>query len=355
MASVSTDGNNVRSNTDPSEAVDDSGDDDVAAVTTGVGATKSAAGDLSSIVSSGPTSRAALQDSFESVDNVVGLPEPSVTCKTKESCSATEHPVKRLKKLAQTATVSTKRVSGSQSRMRQLEHTTKMADTGTPQRPARGGKHPPKESSGLLMSVIRTLSASESNEQRDREKARLEREYRKSDQRLDQLITTHDQSLKDVMQIFGDVSGRLTESRKRIRTIKENLAACKHLLHCKRDELKERWLEGVEHKHVMLLLEQIDEVQDVGERVGAYVGRKHYLHATQLLVTSLTRLRTDLKKVEALKDVNTDLHSRKERLHEALIEEVHEHLYRRWTREVLSLRRQGSGRDPCHQLGSSWF
>lgn len=55
--------------------------------------------------------------------------------------------------------------------------------------------------SGLLMSVIRTLSASESNEQRDREKARLEREYRKSDQRLDQLITNHDQALKDVMQV----------------------------------------------------------------------------------------------------------------------------------------------------------
>lgn len=50
----------------------------------------------------------------------------------------------------------------------------------------------------------------------------------------------------------------------------------------------------------------------MGERVGAYVSRKHYLHATQLLVTSLTRLRTDLKKVEALKDVNTDLLSRKE-------------------------------------------
>lgn len=51
------------------------------------------------------------------------------------------------------------------------------------------------------MSVIRTLSASESNEQRDREKARLEREYRKSDLRLDQLITSHDQALKDVMQV----------------------------------------------------------------------------------------------------------------------------------------------------------
>lgn len=51
------------------------------------------------------------------------------------------------------------------------------------------------------MSVIRTLSASESNEQRDREKARLEREYRKSDKRLDELITKNDQALKDVMQV----------------------------------------------------------------------------------------------------------------------------------------------------------
>ncbi|XP_071536353.1 exocyst complex component 4 isoform X2 [Panulirus ornatus] len=225
-----------------------------------------------------------------------------------------------------------------------------MAETGTPQRPARAGKQPPKESSGLLMSVIRTLSASESNEQRDREKARLEREYRKSDQRLDQFITSHDQSLKDVMQIFGEVSGRLAEARKRIRTIKDNLAACKRLLHCKRDELKERWLEGVEHKHVMLLLEQIDEVRDVGERVGSYVNKKHYLHATQLLVTSLNRLGTDLKMVEALKDVNTDLHARKEKLHEALIEELHKHLYQRWTKEVLALRRQGSGRDSTNTL-----
>ncbi|XP_068208979.1 exocyst complex component 4-like isoform X1 [Palaemon carinicauda] len=204
--------------------------------------------------------------------------------------------------------------------------------------------------SGLLMSVIRTLSASESNEQRDREKARLEREYRKSDQRLDLLITKHDQSLKDVMEIFKIVSGRLAESRDRIRTIKDNLAACKRLLHCKRDELKERWLEGVEHKHVMLLLEQIDEVRDVGERVGSYMNKKHFLHATQLLVTSLNRLGTDLKMVEALKEVNSDLHARKEKLHENLIEELHRHLYQRWTKEVLALRRQGSGRDSANTL-----
>ena len=51
------------------------------------------------------------------------------------------------------------------------------------------------------MSVIRTLSASKSNEQRDREKSRLELEYRKSDKRLDGLITSNDEALKEVMQV----------------------------------------------------------------------------------------------------------------------------------------------------------
>ena len=55
-----------------------------------------------------------------------------------------------------------------------------------------------------------------------------------------------------------------------------------------------------------------DEVRDVGETIGVHVNKKHYLHATELLVTSLKRLDTDLKMVEALKEVHTDLSFRKE-------------------------------------------
>jgi exocyst complex component 4 len=51
------------------------------------------------------------------------------------------------------------------------------------------------------MSVIRTLSASESNEQRDREKAKLEKEFKRSDQKLDELISLHDRDLTQVMQV----------------------------------------------------------------------------------------------------------------------------------------------------------
>lgn len=55
------------------------------------------------------------------------------------------------------------------------------------------------------MSVIRTLSASESNEQREREKAKLEKEFKRSDQRLDELISLHHNDLTQVMQVLSGV------------------------------------------------------------------------------------------------------------------------------------------------------
>lgn len=57
------------------------------------------------------------------------------------------------------------------------------------------------QSGSFLMTVIRTLSTSESNEQRDREKAKLEKDYQKCDKELDQLISQHDKDLAQVMQV----------------------------------------------------------------------------------------------------------------------------------------------------------
>ena len=55
-------------------------------------------------------------------------------------------------------------------------------------------------------------------------------------------------------QIFGELSERVTAAREKIHSVKENLNACKQLLNCRREELMKLWLEGVEHKHVLQLL-----------------------------------------------------------------------------------------------------
>ncbi|XP_039281822.1 exocyst complex component 4 [Nilaparvata lugens] len=216
-----------------------------------------------------------------------------------------------------------------------------MSSVPPPTKPPRGIKSP-KEKSGLLMTVIRTLSTSESNEQRDKEKAKLEREYKKSDQQLDELISVHDKDLTQVMQTFSKVSALVNNSREKIRLVKENLQACKTLLSCRRDELKKLWLEGIEHKHLLQLLEEINQLQEVPSQLASYLARKHYLHATQLLV-SLDNV--SLKGADGLSDLRVELHNKTQALHTKLLEELNDQLYVQSTQDVLvsRLQRQGSG------------
>lgn len=62
--------------------------------------------------------------------------------------------------------------------------------------------------------------------------------------------------------------------------------SCKMLLHCKRDELRKLWIEGIEHKHVLQLLDEIESIKQVPQRLDAYMASKHYLHATDMLVST---------------------------------------------------------------------
>lgn len=59
------------------------------------------------------------------------------------------------------------------------------------------------------------------------------------------------------MHLFGVLSTQVSESREKITKIKENLKACKSLLRCKRDELKKLWMEGLEYKYMLQLLEEV--------------------------------------------------------------------------------------------------
>lgn len=66
------------------------------------------------------------------------------------------------------------------------------------------------------------------------------------------------------------------------------MKACKSLLHCKRDELKKLWFEGVEYKYMLQLLAEVEEMNEVPNKLTVFFANKHYLHATQLLVKAVT-------------------------------------------------------------------
>uniref|UniRef100_A0A182NRV9 Exocyst complex component Sec8 n=1 Tax=Anopheles dirus TaxID=7168 RepID=A0A182NRV9_9DIPT len=209
---------------------------------------------------------------------------------------------------------------------------------------------------GLLVSVIKTLDASETNEQREREKLKIEREFRKTDQRLNELVSRSDGDLTRVMQLFGKVSTEVTASRERIQVVKENLQSCKQLLRCRRDELKKLYTDAIQHKYVLEMLDQITEIRKVPAQLSGYMAKKHYLHATKLLMASIETTDGKLRGVEGLNELRQDFQNRRQQLYGKLLEELNRHLYVSSTVDVLqNFQRQASGRNSQYAAGASPF
>lgn len=177
------------------------------------------------------------------------------------------------------------------------------------------------------MSIVRTLSSSADFEQRENEKTRIEKAFRESDKRLGELVQENYQDVTKILQAFGKMTKSINESRDKIRKIKEDLSSCKTLLHFKRDELRKLWRDGVEHKAVLSMLEQIDQIKDVPDKMDDYIVKKFYLHATDLIVQAVAKLEGPLAGVDALRDLRAELLGRKETLHEKLIEELNRQVY----------------------------
>ncbi|KAM6095092.1 exocyst complex component 4 isoform 1-T1 [Chlamydotis macqueenii] len=191
-----------------------------------------------------------------------------------------------------------------------------------------------KDPSGLLISVIRTLSTSDDVEDRENEKGRLEEAYEKCDRDLDELIVQHYTELTTAIRTYQSITERITNSRNKIKQVKENLLSCKMLLHCKRDELRKLWIEGIEHKHVLNLLDEIENIKQVPQKLEQCMASKHYLNATDMLVSAVDSLEGPLLQVEGLSDLRLELHSKKMNMHLVLIDELHRHLYIKSTNRV---------------------
>ncbi|XP_062339615.1 exocyst complex component 4 [Osmerus eperlanus] len=200
-----------------------------------------------------------------------------------------------------------------------------------------------KDPSGLLISVIRTLSSSDDVQDRETEKGRLEEAFEKCDRDLDEQIVQHYTELTTAIRTYQSITERITCSRNKIKQVKENLLSCKMLLHCKRDELRKLWIEGIEHKHVLNLLDEIENIKQVPQKLETCMASKHYLHATDMLVSAVDALEGHLLQVEGLGDLRLELHSRKLNIHLVLIDELHRHLYIKSTSR-LGLKNKEKGR-----------
>ena len=184
-----------------------------------------------------------------------------------------------------------------------------------------------RDPSGLLMSIIRTLSASDGDHQRNVERGRLKEAFEETDEKLETLISQNYEEVAMTIKRFSKISERIADSRIRMKRVRENLQQCKSLLYCRQDELRKLWVEGVEHNRVLSLLDQIERVKTVPYQIDSYLKRKHYLHATVLINKTLYTLNNQLCNVEAFNDIRNEIMSKKIHLHEEFIEEINQLIY----------------------------
>lgn len=79
-----------------------------------------------------------------------------------------------------------------------------------------------------------------------------------------------------------------------------------------------------------------DELRKVPSKVQSYTNKRHYLHATKVLVKAIDLSNGRLRDVEGLADLRQDLDNRKNQLYMKMIEELNRHLYHSSTAETLS-------------------
>ncbi len=124
------------------------------------------------------------------------------------------------------------------------------------------------------------------------------------------------------LQMYARVTNRLKTARDRVRDIKVSLSACKELLHYKRDDLKRLWLEGVQQKHMLELMEGVQLIKKTPDRFDSHLAEQDHLAATHLLVEAVSRINGDLRDIGGLNEIRTLIEKRKEKLYTHLMENL---------------------------------
>lgn len=86
-----------------------------------------------------------------------------------------------------------------------------------------------------------------------------------------------------------------------------------------------------------------DELRKVPSKVQSYTNKRHYLHATKVLMKAIDLGNGRLRDVEGLCELRADLDVRKTQLYQRLLDELNKHLYQLSTADALSnFQRRGS-------------
>nr|CAD2195643.1 unnamed protein product [Meloidogyne enterolobii] len=177
-------------------------------------------------------------------------------------------------------------------------------------------------SSELLINVIRTLTTTSSDDQRQLERERIEQGYQQSEKNIDKLLREHRADVMQCLNTFQSVSRSLTNSREQIRNVKNSLSLCKSFLQCRRDDLNKFWLENAHQKSVCGILRQMKQIRDIDKTNETLLANRQYGELVKVLKDADILLKGPLSNLEGISQLKFIVSDNLQKLFEHVVKEL---------------------------------
>ncbi|KAI1363571.1 Sec8 exocyst complex component-specific domain-containing protein [Xylaria arbuscula] len=142
------------------------------------------------------------------------------------------------------------------------------------------------------------------------------------------IVHEHHQGFNSSIGTFHKIQGSIQASQKRVRALKESLAASKNSLCVSDPELKKLYKSSQMYDEVLQTLNELEDLRTVPDQLEARISEKRFLTAVEVLQNALRKLRKpELDDIGALSDLRSYLANQETALMDILVEELHEHLY----------------------------
>ncbi|ROT39164.1 Sec8 exocyst complex component-specific domain-containing protein [Sodiomyces alkalinus F11] len=142
------------------------------------------------------------------------------------------------------------------------------------------------------------------------------------------IVHEHHQGFNSSIGTFHKIQGSIQASQKRVRALKESLAAAKTSLCTTDPDLKKLSATSQAYEGLLNTLNELQELRVVPDQLEAHISEKRFVSAVDVLQNALRKLRKpELDEIGALSDLRSYLANQDTALMDILVEELHEHLY----------------------------
>ncbi|KAL2127596.1 hypothetical protein VTI74DRAFT_10442 [Chaetomium olivicolor] len=175
----------------------------------------------------------------------------------------------------------------------------------------------------LALQLLDTSSVGRAHEYRN-----FQRTHQHLQDSLKKIVHEYHQGFNSSIGTFHKIQGSIQTSQKKVRALKESLAASKAALCTTDPELKKLHATSRMYDEVLQTLNELDDLRTVPDQLEARISEKRFLTAVDVLQNALRKLtKPELDGIGALSDLRSYLANQETALMDILVEELHEHLY----------------------------